>query len=152
MEYDQVARHDVPDVVKGIRDIERQNAVEPMPNNCDPMGAIRGRGRMYEGIAGGNYKGWALAFAWFYFGTPAIIGYVFALSAITSNFSQSARNYPGSGDGLAIMLLASPPDVLSLSTMAGYGCMVGEAPNLNLDLFLSTHLRVEPALSCRPSP
>jgi hypothetical protein len=114
MEYDQVARHDAPDVVKGIRDIERQNAVEPMPNNCDPMGAIRGRGRMYEGIVGGNYKGWALVFAWFYFGTPALIGYVFTLCTIMGNFAQSSRNYPGAGDGLAIILLLASPSTFFL--------------------------------------
>ena len=47
MEYDQVAKHD-PDVMEGTRDIERQSAIEPMPRNCDPIGAnciwVRGPG------------------------------------------------------------------------------------------------------------
>ena len=48
MEYDQVAKHDDPDVVEGTRDIERQSSIEPMPRNCDPIGAnciwVRGSG------------------------------------------------------------------------------------------------------------
>lgn len=41
IEYDQIAKHDDPDVVKGIRDIERLSLVEPMPRNCDPIGHRR---------------------------------------------------------------------------------------------------------------
>jgi len=118
MEYDQVAKHDDPDVVKGIRDIERLSPVEPMPRNCDPIGHIRGEGRMYEGIAGGNFSGWALAFAWFFFGTPAVFSYILAFSAM-GKFSH----YPGLGDGLAIVVLLASPQtfylyLLCLGTMA----------------------------------
>jgi len=109
MEYDQVAKHDDPDVVKGTRDIERLSPIEPMSNNCDPIGVIRGRGRMYEGIAGGNYKGWALAFAWFFFGTPAVISYIFAFNAIVGLSPQ-----PNYVDGLMIVVLLASPQTFYL--------------------------------------
>ena len=118
MEYDQVAKHDAPDIVKGIRDIERLSPVEPMPRNYDPIGHIRGEGRMYEGIAGGNFNGWALAFAWFFFGTPAVVSCIFALSAI-----GKISHHPHLGDGLAIVVLLASPQtfylyLLCLGTMA----------------------------------
>ena len=109
MEYDQVAKHDDPDVVKGTRDIERLSPIEPMPNNCDPIGVIRGRGRMYEAIAGGNYKGWALAFAWLFFGTPAVISYIFAFNAIVGLSPQ-----PNYVDGLMIVVLVASPQTFFL--------------------------------------
>lgn len=117
-DYDQVAKHDAPDVVKGIRDIERLSPVEPMPRNCDPIGHIRGEGRMYEGIAGGNFKGWALAFAWLVFGTPSVVSYIFAFNAI-----GGLSRHPYYGDGLMIIgLLVSPQTfylyLLCLGTMA----------------------------------
>jgi len=108
-EYDQVAKHDDPDVVKGIRNIERLSPVEPMPNNCDPIGVIRGRGRMYEGIAGGSFKGWALAFAWLFFGTPAVISYTFAFSAIVGLSPQ-----PNYVHGLMIVVLLTSPETFYL--------------------------------------
>jgi len=109
MEYDQVAKHDDPDVVKGIQDIERLYPIEPMPRNCDPIGAIRGRGRMYEGIAGGSYKGWALAFAWLVFGAPAVVSYIFALSAIGGLSPQ-----PNYLDGLLVIVLLATPQTFYL--------------------------------------
>jgi hypothetical protein len=118
MEYDQIAKHDDPNVVKGIRDIERLNPIEPMPRNCDPMGHIRGEGRMYEGIARGNIHGWALAFAWFVFGTPAIVSYMLALIAL-----GNGSHHTGLGNGLAIVVLLATPQtfylyLLCLGTMA----------------------------------
>jgi len=118
MEYDQVAKHDDPDVVKGIQDIERLYPIEPMPRNCDPIGHIRGEGRMYEGIAGGNFSGWALAFAWLFFGTPAVVSTIFVFSAV-----GVLSRHPYYGDGLAfILLLVSPRTfylyLLCLGTLA----------------------------------
>ena len=109
MEYDQVAKHDDPDVVKGIRDIERLYPVEPMPRNCDPIGHIRGEGRMYEGIAGGNFSGWALAFAWFFFGIPAVVFTSLVFSAI-----GGLSRFPGVGDGLMVALLLAQPQTFYL--------------------------------------
>lgn len=73
---------------------------EPLPDNVDPLGSIRGRALLLERFYQGHAGGWGLLFAWTVMGTPVIYTFYMVCFWITDAMSR----VDSLADGLVLML------------------------------------------------